>query len=102
PKQSQKGSLRWPPLFVADQIAEPNPARAIEALQTHRPNAGIVVGPNVEMDTRQQHRHIVVLQLGRLADDILRSDLVTALAQDLRHDVSLDVAEDRDEVRWID
>src|SRR5262245_149671 len=81
------------PALPAQHLAEQHPALAVEAGELHLLDRIEVRRTGVELDARQQHGQLQVLDAGGLAHDVLAREIVAALLEDLDQRLSRRVAE---------
>src|SRR6185437_16247621 len=63
------------------RFVQQHPALAVEAQETHRLDALIIDRAVVELDARQHPRQHEMMQVRRLADDVLARQIVATLFQ---------------------
>src|SRR6476659_6894629 len=73
----------FPLHLVTDEVAEGLPRPAIETHQAHLLQRTKIRRAGVDGDTRQQHRQREIVNVGRLAHDVLAAEVIAALLQDM-------------------
>src|SRR5215472_12532483 len=68
-----------------DRLAEGRPARAVIALHLEFSKWEIIRRAGIDRDARQQHRHCVILEAGRLTQHIGSRQIIATASQHFGH-----------------
>ena len=86
-------------LALGENLAEADPARAVEAHELHLFDRKVIGRTGGHADSRKQHRQFRLIEAGRLPQHVLAREVVAALAQHVHHGLRSRVPIDDKEVR---
>src|SRR5207245_5673248 len=69
--------------LAAHERAEQFPALAVEVLHLHLFDRRKVIRASVDLDARQQHSQLQILETGRLLHDVLAGEIIATLLKHL-------------------